>query len=198
MAYTSSMSDEDMTGNMERISRNPKMKETDVYIDVGIYEYQYVQLDIKGRDIDTVWVATKAKDPFRHDGLSWETPTTDLQTAIDVLMSSHNNHDKYVCIMGDDEVAYSPSNVIDNRRSFIITSNTLEPLLPDSAEADHDYGVNSLTFGPDSIIPKPVDPRLITEVSSAVAKAAMDSGVARKPNTDWAKYKQELRLRMGQ
>jgi malate dehydrogenase (oxaloacetate-decarboxylating)(NADP+) len=60
------------------------------------------------------------------------------------------------------------------------------------------YGVNSLTFGPDYFIPKPVDPRLITEVSSAVAKAAMDSGVARKPITDWAKYKQELRLRMGQ
>ena len=36
--------------------------------------------------------------------------------------------------------------MIDNRRSFIITSNTLEPLLPDSAEADYDYGVNSLTF----------------------------------------------------
>ena len=60
------------------------------------------------------------------------------------------------------------------------------------------YGVNNLTFGPDYFIPKPVDPRLITEVSSAVAKAAMDSGVARKPITDWEKYKRQLRLRMGQ
>ena len=60
------------------------------------------------------------------------------------------------------------------------------------------YGVNNLTFGPDYFIPKPVDPRLITEVSSAVAKAAMDSGVARKPITDWDKYKRQLRLRMGQ
>ena len=94
-----------------------------------------------------MWVATKTKDPIRHDGLTWETPTTDLQTAIDRLMSSHNNHDKYICFLGDDEGGtFSPSNVIDNRRAFIISSNTLEPLLPDSAEADYDYGVNSLTF----------------------------------------------------
>ena len=60
------------------------------------------------------------------------------------------------------------------------------------------YNVNSLSFGPDYFIPKPVDPRLITEVSAAVAKAAMDSGVARKPITNWDEYKNQLRLRMGQ
>ena len=147
MAYSRTTSDEEVAGNMDRISKHPKTGETDVYIDIGIYEYQYVQLDIKGQEIDTMWVATKVKDPIRHDGLTWETPTTDLQTAIDILMSSHNSHDKYVCFLGDDEGGtFSPSNVIDNRRAFIITSNTLEPLLPDSAEADHDYGVNSLTF----------------------------------------------------
>ena len=147
MAYSRTTSDDEVSGNMDRISKHPKTGETDVYIDIGIYEYQYVQLDIKGQEIDTMWVATKTKDPIRHDGLTWETPTTDLQTAIDRLMSSHNNHDKYICLMGDDEGGtFSPSNVIDNRRAFIITSNTLEPLLPDSAEADYDYGVNSLTF----------------------------------------------------
>jgi len=60
------------------------------------------------------------------------------------------------------------------------------------------YNVNNLSFGPDYFIPKPVDPRLITEVSAAVAKAAMDSGVARKQITDWEAYKRDLRLRMGQ
>lgn len=60
------------------------------------------------------------------------------------------------------------------------------------------YNVNSLSFGPDYFIPKPVDPRLITEVSAAVAKAAMESGVARKPITNWEEYKNQLRLRMGQ
>ena len=60
------------------------------------------------------------------------------------------------------------------------------------------YNVNNLTFGPEYFIPKPVDPRLITEVSAAVAKAAMDSGVARKQITDWDEYKKNLRLKMGQ
>ena len=146
MAYTRSTSDTETSGNMDRISKNPKFGVEDVYIDIGIYEYQYVQLDIKGQEIDTMWVATTAKDPLRQDGLSWETPTTDLQTAIDMLMASHNNHDKYICFLGDKEGTFSPSNVIDNRRAFIITSNTLAPIMPDSAASDYDYGVNSLNF----------------------------------------------------
>lgn len=60
------------------------------------------------------------------------------------------------------------------------------------------YHVNNLTFGPEYFIPKPVDPRLITEVSMAVAKAAMESGVARKQITDWDEYKNRLRELMGQ
>ena len=60
------------------------------------------------------------------------------------------------------------------------------------------YKVNNLTFGPSYFIPKPVDPRLITEVSAAVAKAAMDSGVARKHITDWNAYKNQLRQLLGQ
>ena len=60
------------------------------------------------------------------------------------------------------------------------------------------YHVNNFTFGPDYFIPKPVDPRLITEVSMAVAKAAMESGVARKEITDWKAYKNHLRELMGQ
>ena len=60
------------------------------------------------------------------------------------------------------------------------------------------YHVNDLTFGPSYFIPKPVDPRLITEVSAAVAKAAIESGVARTPITDWDAYKQSLRQMLGQ
>lgn len=59
------------------------------------------------------------------------------------------------------------------------------------------YNTNNLKFGRDYIIPKPMDPRLISEVSSAVAKAAIASGVARKPITDWDAYLEELRLRIG-
>ena len=60
------------------------------------------------------------------------------------------------------------------------------------------YHVNELTFGPSYFIPKPVDPRLITEVSAAVAKAAIESGVARTPITDWDAYKDRLRQLLGQ
>ena len=60
------------------------------------------------------------------------------------------------------------------------------------------YEVNKLTFGPDYFIPKPVDPRLITEVSAAVAKAAIESGVARVTIDDWDGYKKRLREMLGQ
>ena len=60
------------------------------------------------------------------------------------------------------------------------------------------YKVNNLTFGRDYFIPKPVDPRLITEVSSAVAKAAIESGVARKKIENWEEYKDSLTVLLGQ
>ncbi|MDJ0367150.1 NADP-dependent malic enzyme [Hymenobacter sp. H14-R3] len=59
------------------------------------------------------------------------------------------------------------------------------------------YGDNTLTFGRNYLIPKPLDPRLITSISPAVARAAMESGVARKPITDWTAYEDELRARLG-
>jgi len=59
------------------------------------------------------------------------------------------------------------------------------------------YGETKLNFGREYIIPKPFDPRLITIVAPAVAKAAMDSGVAQYPITDWEKYEEELAERLG-
>ncbi|GAA4382424.1 NADP-dependent malic enzyme [Hymenobacter koreensis] len=59
------------------------------------------------------------------------------------------------------------------------------------------YGDNTLSFGRFYLIPKPLDPRLITTVSPAVAKAAMESGSARLPITDWHAYEDELRSRLG-
>lgn len=60
------------------------------------------------------------------------------------------------------------------------------------------YSEHHLSFGPNYFIPKPVDPRLITDVSMAVARAAMESGVARRPITDWKAYDGRLRQLMGQ
>ncbi len=59
------------------------------------------------------------------------------------------------------------------------------------------YGIKRLSFGRDYLIPKPMDPRLLTEVAPAVAKAAMESGIAKKPISDWDAYILELRDLMG-
>ncbi len=68
---------------------------------------------------------------------------------------------------------------------------------PVPEEVNIAYKEKNLKFGKDYIIPKPLDPRLILWVSPAVAKAAMDSGVARKPITDWDAYRDELSKRLG-
>ncbi|MEI6139454.1 MAG: NADP-dependent malic enzyme [Mariniphaga sp.] len=59
------------------------------------------------------------------------------------------------------------------------------------------YETTNLRFGRQYIIPKPLDPRLLVTVAPAVAKAAIESGIARKPIEDWVKYADELRQRMG-
>jgi len=60
------------------------------------------------------------------------------------------------------------------------------------------YGESNMIFGRTYILPKPVDPRLLSTVAPAVAKAAIDSGVARLPITDWDVYEQQLARRLGQ
>jgi malate dehydrogenase (oxaloacetate-decarboxylating)(NADP+) len=58
------------------------------------------------------------------------------------------------------------------------------------------YGSTLSAFGQDYLLPKPMDPRLITTVSSAVAKAAMESGVAQTPIEDWEQYHIALQQRI--
>jgi malate dehydrogenase (oxaloacetate-decarboxylating)(NADP+) len=67
--------------------------------------------------------------------------------------------------------------------------------VPDSV--NEAYDAKNFTFGRDYLIPKPIDPRLITSVSIAVARAAMESGVARKPILDFEAYKVQLEQRVG-
>ena len=74
-------------------------------------------------------------------------------------------------------------------------ANLAKQPVPDVVNAA--YHVNNLSFGPEYFIPKPVDPRLITEVSCAVARAAMESGVARTDIKDWDAYCVHLRELMG-
>ncbi|MCU0356040.1 MAG: NADP-dependent malic enzyme [Cyclobacteriaceae bacterium] len=59
------------------------------------------------------------------------------------------------------------------------------------------YGTDKISFGREYLIPKPLDPRLITTISPAVARAAIESGVARHPISDWNEYNQQLLNRIG-
>lgn len=68
---------------------------------------------------------------------------------------------------------------------------------PVPEEVNIAFHTTNLTFGRDYIIPKPMDPRLITKVAPAVAKSAMDSGVACNPITDWTAYSEDLSKRLG-
>lgn len=74
-------------------------------------------------------------------------------------------------------------------------ANLAKELVPE--EVNEAYNKKNISFGRESIIPKPLDPRLITAVSPAVAKAAMDSGIAQNPITDWKAYDLELKKRLG-
>ncbi|MGB1102394.1 MAG: NADP-dependent malic enzyme [Crocinitomicaceae bacterium] len=68
---------------------------------------------------------------------------------------------------------------------------------PVPEEVNEAYGEKNISFGKDQIIPKPLDSRLITTVSPAVARAAIESGVARRTIDDWDAYEAELRMRLG-
>ena len=74
-------------------------------------------------------------------------------------------------------------------------ANLAKESVPDVVNAA--YGLQRTVFGRDYFIPKPLDPRLLTAVSIAVAKAAIDSGVARKPIDDWSAYENRLTEMMG-
>lgn len=78
--------------------------------------------------------------------------------------------------------------------AYSIANLAKEPV-PDDVNLAYD--TRNLSFGPTYIIPKPIDSRLISTVAPAVAKAAMESGVARKPITDWDMYRMELNSRLG-
>lgn len=75
-----------------------------------------------------------------------------------------------------------------------LASLTREPV-PDIVNLA--YNEKTISFGPNYIIPKPLDPRLLSTVSPAVAKAAMESGVAKYPIKDWEAYELELNKRLG-
>ena len=130
--------------NMRRISTHPKMGVQDVYIDMGIYEYQYVQLLTSGSETDVIWVGPEEKG--KGNGATCEDATTNLQEAIETLLRSRNDHDKMVKMIGG---TYSPQPTTNsqNKAFFIeVPSRTDGITLPKTLNADQTHTVKSLTI----------------------------------------------------
>ena len=137
---------------MFRISKDPNPSQNQTYIDLGVYEYQHIQLNPKkGDETDVLWVSTQEKpENGVADGSSWRQPTSDMQRAIETLLASRNNHHKQINVI---EGNYSPIYTIDGYMAFTINSGSLNaaatlPLDKDrpGGEADGNLGVKSLTI----------------------------------------------------
>ena len=133
--------------NMRRISTHPKVGVQDVFIDMGIYEYQYVQLITGGDEVDVIWVNDTEQQGIVCDGSTWEKATSDLQTAIETLLLSLNDHDKVIKLRAG---TYRPLKMTEGNQKafFIATSDKNDGVLTPSGlqTADETLTVRSLTF----------------------------------------------------
>ena len=161
----------------------------------------------KGNVVSKEMVATMAKDPIVF-ALANPEPEISYKDATsvrkDIIMATgRSDHPNQVNnVLG---FPYIFRGALDVRASTIneemklaavkaLSSLAKETIPEEVVEA---YGEKNISFGRDQIIPKPLDPRLIYYVAPAVAKAAMDSGVARNPIADWDAYEMELKNRLG-
>ena len=148
MNYADDKNEENTTENMNRISADPLGNTTKDYIDIGVYEYQHSQLTVAdGDSIDVMWVSDEEKTGANTaDGRSWDTPTSDLQRAIETLLLSRNDKPKVVKIMGG---TYSPTYTLDeSNNGFQIHTgaNTEMVALKKKIISGHDYIAQSLTI----------------------------------------------------
>lgn len=152
-------------------------------------------------------LATMAANPIVF-ALANPTPEIDYQLAIttrpDVIMatgrSDYPNQVNNVLgfpyiFRGALDVRATEINEDMKLAAVYAIAKLAKEVVPESVNKS--YGDNKITFGKYYLIPKPLDPRLITTISPAVAKAAMDSGVAKKNIEDWAAYEVELLQRIG-
>ena len=139
---------EESSQNMNRISADPLGNTTQDYIDIGVYEYQHSQLTVAdGDEVDVMWVSDEEKTGANTaDGRTWDTPTSDLQRAIETLLLSRNDKPKVVKIMGG---TYSPTYTLDesNNGFQIHTGKNNEMVaLMKKIISGHDYQAKSLTI----------------------------------------------------
>ncbi len=161
----------------------------------------------KGGIVSPEMLKTMAKNPIVF-ALANPDPEIDYKTAIktrkDIIMATgrSDNPNQVNNVLG---FPFIFRGALDVRATAIneemklaavhALANLAKEAVPEQVNIVYDE-IN-LTFGKDYIIPKPFDPRLIYTIPPAIAKAAMDSGIAKNPITNWTKYKDELMERLG-
>lgn len=145
MNYADDKNEESME-NMNRISADPLGNTTKDYIDIGVYEYQHSQLTVAdGDEVDVMWVSDEERTGAA-DGRSWDTPTSDLQRAIETLLLSRNDKPKVLKIMGG---TYSPTYTLDeSNNGFQIHTGANDGMvaLKKTIISGHNYQAKSLTI----------------------------------------------------
>jgi malate dehydrogenase (oxaloacetate-decarboxylating)(NADP+) len=152
-------------------------------------------------------LATMAKDPIVF-ALANPTPEIDYHLALDtrpdvIMATGRSDYPNQVnnvlgfpyIFRGALDVRATEINEAMKLAAVYAIAKLAKEVVPDTVNKS--YGDNKITFGKNYLIPKPLDPRLITTISPAVARAAMESGVAKKDIEDWGAYEVELLQRIG-
>ena len=173
------------------------MKDADVFIGLSA-----------GNTVTSSMVKSMAKNPIvfamanPDPEISWEDATAARK---DIIMATgrsdypnlennvHGFPDNFRAALGVRATSINEEMKLAAVRALAEMAKTPVPDIVNLA-----YNEKDISFGPDYIIPKPLDPRLLSTVSPAVAKAAIESGVAQHPITDWDGYVADLETRLGQ
>ena len=172
------------------------MKNADVFVGLSVADIVTPQM-LKGMAIDPTVFAMANPNPEINYDLA-------IKTRKDIIMatgrSDHPNQVNNVLgfpfiFRGALDVRATKINEAMKMAAVKSLSDLAKEVVPEQVNIA--YGETKLNFGRDYIIPKPFDPRLIARVPPAVAKAAMESGVATEPIEDWPQYIDGLNERMG-
>jgi malate dehydrogenase (oxaloacetate-decarboxylating)(NADP+) len=178
------------------LSLEDAMKKADVFVGLS-----------KGNIVSKEMIASMAKDPIVF-ALANPEPEISYKDATsvrkDIIMATgRSDHPNQVNnVLGFPFIFRGALDVratTINEEMKLAAVKALASLAKESIpeEVIEAYGEKNISFGREQIIPKPLDPRLIYYVAPAVAKAAMDSGVAKNPITDWEAYEMQLKNRLG-
>ncbi len=184
------------SGHKTSMSLAEAMKKADVFVGLS-----------KGNIVSKEMVASMAKDPIvfalaNPDAEISYKDATSVRKDI-IMATGRSDHPNQVNnVLG---FPYIFRGALDVRATTIneemklaavkaLASLAKETIPEEVIEA---YGEKNISFGRDQIIPKPLDPRLIYYIAPAVARAAMESGVAKNPILDWDAYEMQLKNRLG-